>query len=223
VAALGLGAGLVISLAINEGCSSSSAPPPPADSGADGTTEPPVDAGPEAGTRCSPVFGGQCGAGQTCCISGIFGTCVDIGSCKAPIQVSCTSKASCGNQTCCGSVQLPAGFDAAAFDASDFDASVFDASGFSFSLACASSCPPPDFQLCAGAQDCPSGYRCGPGNGNGNGGMTSLPGFLVCVPEDAGLPPQSDAGGPRLDAGEPDASDASDGGAPADPDAADGG
>jgi hypothetical protein len=203
---------LMAAFSIAVGCSSSSSNPPApvTDGGPDGNMTPLEDAGPDAAESCNPILGPLCGAGKTCCIAGIFGSCVDVGSCKAPIQVSCTTKANCGAGICCGSVQLPAGFDASAFDASDFDAASaanFDAAGFSLTIACADSCPEPGFQLCSTSQDCPSGYRCA-GGGAGLGGFE---GIVGCIPEDAGAGfPGPDSGAP--DGGAVDAADGSDGG-----------
>jgi hypothetical protein len=109
---------------------------------------------------------------------------------------------------CCGTVQLPAGFDAAAFadasfDASAFDAAAFDASGFTITLSCANTCPAPEFQACMSNSDCPAGLVCGGGPMPGMPGNPTFGLILPCVP-DGGFPP--------FDAGQPDA--AGDAGAP---------
>jgi hypothetical protein len=139
------------------------------------------------------------------------GTCTDIGSCSTPFRIGCVNAASCGGgQQCCGTVELPAGFDASAFadasfDAAAFDAAAFDAAGFAITLACTTNttCPLPEFQACMSNVDCPTGFVCGGGPmpvmpGNPNFGL-----ILPCVPADAGFPP-FDAGPPDGDAGAPD-------------------
>jgi hypothetical protein len=190
--------------AMATGCGSSSGGPGPvvdSGSGHDGSLDGADDAG---GKSCNPfVAGDLCPQGQTCCFSGLRGTCTDVGSCSSPFQISCVNTATCGGTVCCGSVQLPAGFDASAFaadasfDAAAFDASDFDASGFGLTLACASSCVAPQFQICMTNQDCPSGQVCG---GPMMMASNMVPGFiLACFPADAGLPPVPDAspeGGP---------------------------
>ncbi len=183
-AAMALGLGVV--LGQGAGCSSSSSPPAA------------VDAGPEAGPdataqSCDPLRGVLCPQGQTCCFSGLYGTCEEVGACSTPFQINCTGNASCGGQECCGSIDLPAGFDpqaldAAAFDAAAFDA--FDASGFAVSLACAASCGADQFQLCSDTDPCPAGFFCAAGG---------VGFFATCVPiRDAGGTPDAatDAGTP---------------------------
>jgi hypothetical protein len=196
---------LGVAAAMASGCSSSSGPGAPADSGpsGDGTlTDSSADGG---GKSCNPFLPDDlCPQSQTCCFSGLRGTCTDVGSCSSPFQISCVNGASCGGTVCCGSVQLPAGFDASAFvDASGFDASGFDASGFGLTLACASSCVVPQFQVCATTQECPSGEVCGiPTNANN----MELGFILVCIPPDAGVavPDASPEAGPS-DGAAPDA------------------
>jgi hypothetical protein len=210
---------IALGIGVAVGCGTSSSQAPGRDDGGPTTEAGQADeAGPETGsTNCNPLFGQLCAQGQTCCFSGLNGTCVTSGACSAPFQVSCISKADCNGGVCCGSVQLPAGFDASGlfdasdFDASGFDASGFDASGFGLTLQCASTCSPPDFQLCTTTQDCPSGDRCGGPGGGGVGG------FLACIPLDAGAPPvgtgEGDAGdGGDGAAGSGDGGDSGDGG-----------
>jgi hypothetical protein len=175
--------GIAVAMASGACSSSSTAPPPPTDSGVVAETGPIDDAGADsgAGARCNPLLGQLCSQGQTCCLSGLIGTCLAQGSCSAPFQVSCTTKSDCSSGVCCGSVQFPAGFDAAAgFDGSEFDAG-FDAAGFGLALQCTSACPFPDFELCTTAQDCPAGYRCSGGPAGGG-----FAGILACIPLDAG-------------------------------------
>jgi len=185
--------GLVVAI----GCGTSSSQPPggPQDSGPATDTGSIVEAGLDAAAQaCNPVYGQLCSGGQTCCFSGLIGTCVDRGTCTMPFQVSCNGPASCDTGVCCGSVQLPAGFDASAFDASPFDASgeqgfqPFDPNGFVLTLQCASACPAPGFQLCKTTQDCPSGYRC-----SGGPGEMGFGGVLACTPSEAGPGPMPDA------------------------------
>jgi hypothetical protein len=211
------------------GCGSSSSQPPnphdggPSDGGA--VAEAGLDAM-AASATCNPIFDQLCAAGETCCFSGLVGTCVASGSCTAPFQVSCMTKSDCADGFCCGTVQLPAGFDAATIngqplDASAFAGSGFDASGFGVTLACASSCPEPDFQLCTTTQDCPTGFRC-----TGGGGGAAFGGIMACVPIDAGGPPVFDAGSD--DSGQASPPDSGDAAAPdasggATPDAGDAG
>jgi hypothetical protein len=209
---------LGVGVAIGCGTSSSQAPGPE-DGGQASEAGHADEAGPETGnTNCNPLFGQLCAQGQTCCFSGLNGTCVSSGACSAPFQVSCIAKADCNGGVCCGSVQLPAGFDASGlfdasdFDASGFDASGFDASGFGLTLQCASTCAPPDFELCATTQDCPSGYRCAGGTGGGG-----LGGILACIPLDAGAPPAGgndagDGGDGNVTAASGDGGDATAGG-----------
>ena len=208
---------IALAVAVAIGCgTSSSQPSGGSDSGPDGDVGIVVDAGLDAGaTHCNPVFGQLCSAGQTCCFFGLNGTCVDKGACSAPFQVSCIARSNCGSDVCCGSVQVPAGFDASGFDASDFDASGFDASGFDASgfgltLQCASTCSAPDFLLCATSQDCPAGFHC---SGGGDGGRGF--GILACIANvtDAGLVDAgADAPGEPPDAGADAPADAGDGG-----------
>jgi hypothetical protein len=212
VAALAAFVALAVGLANAEGCSSSSSPPPPADSGPDGDDVTVTDAEADGPASCNPIFDSLCGSGETCCVAGLTGTCVAVGSCKAPIQVSCIAKSQCGGDICCGSVQLPAGFDAAAAFDGGFDASAFDASGFSLSIACATTCAQPDFQLCTTSTDCPPGYRCAGGAMNN---LVGIAGIVACIPEDAGAPPPPDAGTDAGDGSAPPAdagTDAGDGG-----------
>ena len=197
--------GLVVAI----GCGTSSSQPPGAhDSGPATDTGSIAEAGLDAGAQaCNPVYNQLCTGGQTCCFSGLIGTCVDRGTCSMPFQVSCDSPSSCDASVCCGSVQLPAGFDASAFDASAFDASggpgfqPLDPNGFVLTLQCASACPAPGFQLCTTTQDCPSGYRCS----GGPGGM-GFGGVLACTPSEAGPGPMPDAQATMpVDAETPDA------------------
>jgi hypothetical protein len=152
------------------------------------------------------------------------GTCEEVGACGSPFQIACVGNASCGGGVCCGSVQLPAGFDASAFadasfDAAAFDASAFDASGFGFALSCETSCSPMEFQLCTTSNDCKGGLVCA---GGPMGGMPAFELIMACVP-----PP--DGGVESLDAGADGASggDGGDAGAASDAltaaDGADGG
>jgi hypothetical protein len=200
-------AAMVVGLGVAAACSSSSGGAP-ADAGTTpedvGTHE---EAGPDvmSAATCNPLLGILCGAGETCCSSGLQGTCVAIGSCGRPFQVSCIGKANCAatGGTCCGAVSVPAGFDAsAAFDASGG----FDASGFGLTLACESTCSSSEFQVCSTTNDCPSGQVCEASMGSP---------LLACVLVDAGITP--DAGNGALDGGEagvPEAGsiDAGDGG-----------
>ncbi len=212
--------GLGIAIAI--GCSSSSNHSP-TDGGVAPDTGSVSDSGGDAenvGSSCNPLLNQLCPQGQTCCFSGLRGTCTEVGSCASPLQVSCLAKANCGaGAVCCGSVQFPAGFDAsgfdaAGFDASSFDASDFDAAGFGLTLACSSACAPPDFQLCANTQECPVGDICTSGAAAANMAAGLV---MACIPADAGAGfPVPDGGpgdgsteaGPALDAG----LDAGDGG-----------
>jgi hypothetical protein len=205
---LSMGICLGVASAMVSGCGSSSAGP----TGPDGSVPPDaqgVDAGIDSGSiSCNPFTLELCPQGQTCCFAGLRGTCTDTNACSTPFHIGCVNTASCsGGQVCCGTIQLPAGFDASAFadasfDASAFDASAFDASGFVVTLACAGSCPLPEFQACMSNDDCPSGLVCGGGAtpGNPNFGL-----ILPCVPADAGLPPAADATSDSpADAGAPD-------------------
>lgn len=201
---LSVGICLGTAAAIAAGCSSSSGPPSPAaDSGPTADVQvPDSSAEGAAGQSCMPFFLQLCPQGQTCCYSGLNGTCTDVGSCGSPFEIGCVNGDSCGGEVCCGSVQLPAGFDASAFvtdasfdasafDASAFDASGFDASGFGFQLACASSCTAAQFQVCMTTKDCPSGDVCSGGPMPGAFG-----GLLICFPAEAGA-----GSGPSADAG----------------------
>jgi hypothetical protein len=196
---LSVGICLGTAAVIAAGCSSSSGgPSPAADSGPTADVRAP-DSSAEgaAGQSCMPYFLELCPRGQTCCFSGLSGTCTDVGSCGSPFEIGCVNGANCGGEVCCGSVQLPAGFDASAFaadasfDASDFDASGFDASGFGLQLACASSCAATQFQVCMTSRDCPSGDVCSGGPMQG-----SFAGLLVCLPADAGAGLAPTDGGP---------------------------
>jgi hypothetical protein len=193
---LSAGICLGVASAMVSGCGSSSAGPV----GPDGSVAPDaqgVEGGIDGGSiSCNPFTLALCPQGQTCCFAGLRGTCTESSACSTPFHIGCVNTASCGGggEVCCGAIEFPAGFDASAFadasfDASAFDASAFDASGFVVTLACASSCPLPEFQACMSNDDCPSGLVCGggamPGNPNGL--------ILACVPADAGLPPAADA------------------------------
>jgi hypothetical protein len=199
---LSMGICLGVASALASGCDSSSGGPGPVDSSAPPDVH--VEAGEDAGISCNPLTLELCPQGQTCCFAGLRGTCTDIASCKAPFRIGCVNTASCGGgEVCCGSFQLPAGFDASAFadasfDASAFDASDFDASGFVVTLTCANSCPVPEFQACMSDDDCPAGLVCG---GPPMPGVSTVGLILPCVPADAGFLPRLDAGGPDGDAG----------------------
>jgi hypothetical protein len=183
------------------GCSSPSSPPPPAqDAGTNADTGTAQDAGVDAaGVSCNPLRNELCPQGQTCCFSGLGGTCTDVSACERPLQISCTSSATCSSMeqgVCCGSVRVPAGFDASAFDPS-----TFDASAFAFSLACTTACAAPDFQLCAATQECPPGDVCA------NGASRGLAFLMICTAVDAGA--SLDAGDGAASAGDAGAADAS--------------
>ena len=109
-------------------------------------------------------YGELCPQGQTCCFSGLRGTCEEVGACGSPFQIACVGNASCGGGVCCGSVQLPAGFDA---------------SGFGFALSCETSCSPMEFQLCTTSNDCKGGLVCA---GGPMGGMPAFELIMACVP-----------------------------------------
>jgi hypothetical protein len=187
------------------GCGSPSSHPSPAqDASASADTGTPQDAGVDAASvSCDPLRNELCPQGQTCCFSGLRGTCSDVGSCERPFQVSCTSSAACGAMgagVCCGSVRVPAGFDPSAFDASTFDPSAFDASAFGFSFACATACVAPDFELCTTTQECPTGDVCAGGAGMGLGFL------LICSATDAGASPDGGDAGTSPDGGDAGAS-----------------
>jgi len=183
------------------GCGSPSSQAPAQDAGSSADTGTAAqDASVDAATvSCDPLRDELCPQGQTCCFSGLRGTCADVGSCERPFQVSCTSSAACGAMgegVCCGSVRVPTGFDPSAFDASAFDPSTFDASGFGVTFACAEACAAPDFQLCAATQECPTGDVCAGGMGTGLGFL------LTCTAADAGASLDAgDAGASTGDAG----------------------
>lgn len=178
------------------GCSTSSSNPGP-DSGPmlDGS------AAEAAATACDPFRIELCPQGQTCCFSGLGGTCMDVGSCGTPFRIACVNASTCtGGSTCCGSIQGPAG-DAAAPDAA------VDAAAFAVTLACESqsTCPAPEFQICMTSADCPSGQMCGMG-----GMMAGPPGFpaiLACFPLDAGPAAVPDGGATAVDAADAGAAD----------------
>jgi hypothetical protein len=183
------------------GCSSSSSSPPGAN----------VDSGTirdssiaEAGTStpCDPFRLELCPQGQTCCFSGLSGRCTDVGSCAGAFQVGCVNASTCaGGEVCCGSVQLPVGFDASAYVDASFDAAAFDASGFGLTLQCQTACAATQYLACVLPQDCPSGQMCGAPMGM-DGAVPLIP---ACFPMDAGvvaLPPDS---GPAADGGPSDA------------------
>jgi hypothetical protein len=186
---LSVGICLGTAAVVAAGCSSSSGGPSPAADGGPSADARALDSSAEgaAGQSCMPFFLQLCPQGQTCCYSGLSGTCTDVGACRSPFEIGCVNGDSCGGGVCCGAVQLPAGFDASAFaadasfDASAFDASDFDASGFGFQLVCASSCAATQFQVCMTSKDCPSGDVCSGGPMQGAFG-----GLLICVPADAG-------------------------------------
>jgi hypothetical protein len=200
---LSAGICLGVASAMVSGCGSSSAGP----AGPDGSVPPDapgVESGIDGGSvSCNPFTLELCPEGQTCCFAGLRGTCTDTNACSTPFHIGCVNTASCGaGLVCCGAIQLPAGFDASAFADASFDASAFDASGFVVTLACASSCPLPEFQACMSNDDCPSGLVCG-----GGGAMPGNPNFgliLPCVPADAGLPAADASPDSAVDAGAPD-------------------
>jgi hypothetical protein len=204
--------GISLGVAVPFGCSSSSTGPGPIpDSGSPPDTSV-ADTG--SGTPCDPFRAELCPQGQTCCYTGLRGLCTDVGACASPFQIGCVNTPTCSSGVCCGSVQLPVGFDASA----SLDAS-FDASGFGLTLACVSSCPAPDFEVCLSSDECPSGEICAGGPMGIDGYMSPL---TACFQLDAGAeaaPPRPDGGdaGPGGEGGTP-----GDGGASADA-AADGG
>ena len=211
---LSVGICLGVATAMASGCGTSSGGTGPSMDGSMAPDVRAIDSSPATGADCNPFAIQLCPQGQTCCFTGLRGTCTDVGACSAPFRISCVNTASCGAGVCCGSFNL-AGFDASAFADASFDAAVpFDAAALSLSLACAPSCPFTEFQVCMASQDCPSGEVCGGGPGNGpRGGDPSLGLILACVPADAGfgMPDAS----PELPDGGPTAASA--------PDAADGG
>lgn len=185
------------------GCGSPSSHPAPAqDAGSSADATAAQDAGADAaGVSCDPLRNELCPQGQTCCFSGLRGTCTDVGSCDRPFQISCITSAACGAMgegVCCGSVRVPAGFDPSAFDASTFDPSAFDASAFGFTFACGTACVAPDFQICTATQECSTGNVCAAG------AVTGLGFLLTCIATDAGASDAGDAG--VADAGPAEAS-----------------
>jgi hypothetical protein len=191
-------AAVAVGIAIASACSSSSGGPSP-DAGTTPEAGPAEEAGADAmaATGCNPLLGMLCGAGQTCCSSGLQGTCVDIGSCQRPFQVGCIGKAGCAatGEQCCGAVSVPAGFDASArFDGS----SDFDASGFALTLACEATCSPSEFLACLTTNDCPSGQVCESTMGSP---------LLACTPLEAGAGITDGGDGAAPEAGADDAGD----------------
>jgi hypothetical protein len=182
---------ILVGFAVASACSSSSGGPA-ADAGTTPEAGPAEEAGDDAVavTACNPLLGMLCAAGQTCCSSGLQGTCVDIGSCARPFQVGCIGKASCAatGEQCCGAVSVPPGFDASArFDGS----SDFDASGFALTLVCQATCSPSEFLACLTTTDCPSGQVCESTMGS------PLP---ACIPVDAGGADADDGAAPEAGA-----------------------
>ncbi len=180
--------GICLGLAVAIGCASSSSNP---------GAMPDSGSAPEAGvkeagtvTPCDPFRAELCPQGQTCCSTGLRGVCTDVGACASPFQIGCVNTPTCHSGVCCGSVELPVGFDASA----PLDAS-FDASGFGLTLACESTCPAPEFQVCLNSLECPSGQFCGGGPMGIGGKMSPL---TACFPVDEG----PDAGAPTPDSGD---------------------
>jgi hypothetical protein len=205
-------AGIALAIGIAVGCSSSSSGPGPVPDGGVNLEASVIDGGSEDNS-CNPLLGELCAGGQICCSSGLRGTCVDPGSCSSPFQVGCVTGANCNGGVCCGSVQLPAGFDASAFVDASFDAGQFDASEFGLKLVCETRCAAGEFQLCTSAHDCPAGDLCG--GGSMMGGGLGVPLVLACFPADAGQSIDSDAESGSTEASTADAaveSGASDGG-----------
>lgn len=140
-----LSASITLGIATAIGCSSSSSSPDSRDGGGsprggdaaalDGSTD--ADDG-AVGARCNPFLNTLCPSGQTCCFSGLQGTCAPFGSCHTAFQISCTSQANCpGGEACCGS-----------------------GPGTNLALFCASACGADEFQLCRSGHECPAGTAC---------------------------------------------------------------
>jgi hypothetical protein len=183
---LSVGICLVVAGAIASGCGASSSNPGPASEGGPSPDvgEPDVitDAG---GASCNPFTFDLCPADQTCCFSGLGGTCLPLGAaCNAPFRVSCQNTATCHDAgVCCAGVQ--------------FDAEAFDAGGFTLTFSCENSCSFPEFQVCMTTGDCQNGRTCQ------NISAPNRPVVLTCLPPDAG---------PDAAVELPDSSPAADGG-----------
>lgn len=180
---LALGGALVAAVAVACSSSSSGSPAAPGPDAGDDTSS--SDDGSEPPASCIPLTAsGLCtGAGLTCCLdlsAGLApGTCVPQASCKANVQVACTSAATCGaNQVCCADLggddggALAAlqdgglgalGIDAAAL-MSDAGAAGLGAglANLSFKVTCETSCKGSQIQACAKDSECVGGGSCVP-------------------------------------------------------------
>jgi hypothetical protein len=182
---LSVGICLGVAEAMASGCGASSSnhgPGPDGGPSADvSETDVIADAG---GAGCNPLTFDLCPADQTCCFSGLRGTCVPLGAaCSAPFRVSCQNTATCHDAgVCCAGVA--------------FDAEAFDAGGFTLSFACENSCSFPEFQVCMTDNDCQNGRLCK------NVSPPNRAPVLTCLPPEAGVePPDSspEAGGGLAD------------------------
>jgi hypothetical protein len=202
---LSVGICLGIAGAIASGCGgSSNNRGPGSDSGPSpdvSETDVIADAG---GASCNPFRFDLCPADQTCCFSGLGGTCVPLGAtCNAPFRVSCQNTPSCHDAGVCCAGLL-------------FDAEALEAGGFTLSFSCENSCSFPEFQVCMTDNDCQNGRVCV------NIAAPNRPTVLTCLPPDAG----PDAGGELPDSSPAEGgglADAAGGGADAGGDASDAG
>jgi hypothetical protein len=151
VSAVGLRLEVLLGISL-VACGSPTSGHPSADAGSDDAVSADV------ATACLPLTGPGCGKGETCCLSGLTGACVDRLACTSPLQFACSGPHACGaGQVCCASV--PLGLDASVLGSEGGKPILV---GVTASSACAASCPAPSFALCSNSSDCPGGTTCGP-------------------------------------------------------------
>jgi hypothetical protein len=204
VGAVGLAAAVAVA------CSSSSNPGTnntPDAGGEDVVDDSPVSCNPLSAANLCPT-----GSGETCCVSGLAGTCIPVAECTQNIQVQCTSAAQCGaSQACCANIGgstiaalLDGGFDAAAFDAAALTSEAGAAAGAGllaglvFKVNCEATCADNEIQACASDAKCKNGGKCVPltdlfdGGGIDAGALTSIIASAgmnkACLSADGGLP-----------------------------------
>jgi hypothetical protein len=201
---LSVGIWLVVAGSMAAACgTSSSGPGADRDSGPSSDVRETDTSGDASGATCDPYTFELCPPDQTCCFSGLRGTCTPVNSsCNAPFRVSCQNTRSCHDAgVCCVGVQ--------------FDAAPIEAGGFTLSFVCESSCTFPQFQVCMTTEDCQNGQVCV------NISAPDRPAVLTCLPPDAGI--QVADASPEAGGSLPDASDAGAGASDASGDAPDGG
>ncbi len=171
------------------------------DSGAGGDTGLASD----GSQQCTPLGAPACARGKTCCVSGLSGTCENLGACSSPVQFECQSRHSCAaGEVCCASIPLDLAIDWSAVSPEGG----LVALGVTSTSFCSSGCASPHLSLCTTSADCAGGTECAmlP---EGNAILLALgaEALTVCAPIDGGAPLSGD-GASESDGSAGDASDA---------------